>query len=213
MSSTFFRAFSSIALAAFCVACGPEDDDAAFADEVDVPDDAYVDETAYGFDDFDLDGDSELDANEFHEWSESPTFAFYVQRDIAATEVEPDQIGALDREVLVDALYAAWDTNDDNALDSTEWDPATRVMEAFSDTASAWIEFDVDGSRTIELVEVQTRLEDDVVLTGIDADANGQIEDEELNQWFFALFDVDESGAVDRDEWRLAELYFDVPML
>lgn len=39
------------------------------------------------------------------------------------------------------------------------------------------------------------------------------VDDEEMNRWFFALFDADGNGMISREEWRSAEIYFDVPAL
>lgn len=203
-------------LLAILAACGGTEDTEAFAS--DAPEDAGVaapmaDETAYGFDDIDMDGDSELDADEFHEWSEGPIFAFWSPTELIEDPDAVDQIGALDAVVFVDALYSAWDVNEDGALDEAEWDVATRVIESISDTEAAWIEFDVDDNRLIDVDEVHAQVESDAVLAAIDSNENGTVEDDEMNEWFFALFDVDESGAVSREEWRMAELYFDVPIL
>ena len=203
--------------AALVAGGGGEDSEALASDAVDesaVADEtAVLDETAYGYDDLDMDGDSERDADEFHEWSEGPVFAFYMQRELIEDPTAPDQTDPLDTVVLVDALYNVWDVDDDGALDEAEWDAATDVVRGLSDTEAAWVEFDVDGNDIIDVDEVKAQLESDVVLAAIDADESGTIEDQELNEWFFALFDVDENGMVSRDEWRLAEHYFDVPVL
>lgn len=206
-------------LAAGVAACGGEDRSDAMAS--DAPEDAEVapeavatvDEIALRFEDIDMDDDAELDAVEFREWSEGPVFAYYMQREVVEDPTDVDQTGPLDMVVFIDALYGAWDLNADGTLDRTEWDAATRVIESLSDTEAAWVEFDVDENDVIDVEEVHTRLEDDDLLAGIDADEDGVVEDEELNAWFFAAFDIDDSGAVSRDEWRLAEQYFDVPIL
>ncbi len=88
----------------------------------------------YSFEGIDVHTDSALDASEFRRWSESPAFAFYMQREVTVDPSAPAQTGALDREVLIDALYAAWDIDDDQALDRTEWDAATRVIESVRDS-------------------------------------------------------------------------------
>lgn len=174
--------------------------------------DPYLDETAYGFDDFDMDGDSELDANEFHEWAEGPLLTPYMVAETEAAEAI-DKPDALSATVLIDGLFQAWDDNVDGALDRGEWARATTVLESFSMSPDAWLEFDIDGNDVIDLAEVYVPLDEEVVVAAIDADEDGAISDVEMNEWFFDLFDVDESGAIDRDEWRLAELYFDVPTL
>ena len=213
---TGLRALAVGAASLALVACGGEDTpDAEAADVVEAAAETPVDETAYGFDDIDMDGDSELDANEFHEWTETPVFAFYMQTETELVEdpTAPDQTGALDAVVLIDALYSAWDVNDDGALQRAEWDAATDVLNGLNDTEATWIEFDVDGNDLVDVDEVKAQLEDDDILAGIDADQSGTIEEQELNSWFFALFDTDENGRISRDEWRMAEMYFDVPVL
>lgn len=207
------RALGAAALATAVVACGgSEQPEAMASDAVDVPT-ATTDETAYGFDDIDMDGDSELDADEFHEWSETPVFAFYMQTELVEDPTEPEQTGALDAAVLIDALYGAWDVNDDDALDRGEWAAATDVLTGLNDTEATWIEFDVDENGIIDVDEIHAQIEDDEVLAGIDADEDGVVEELELNQWFFALFDTNEDGRVSTDEWRMAEIYLDVPIL
>lgn len=207
------RALGAAALATALVACGgSEQPEAMASDEVDAPA-TVADETAYGFDDIDLDSDSELDADEFREWSETPVFAFYMQTDLVEDPTQPEQTGALDAVVLIDALYDAWDVNDDGALDRGEWAAATDVLTGFNDTEATWIEFDVDGNDIIDVDEVHAQIDDDQVLAGIDADEDGVVEEQELNQWFFALFDADDDGRVSVDEWRMAEIYLDVPIL
>lgn len=194
------------------VACGEPEDARAGAPDAPPAPDAPVDVPAYRFEDIDTNTDSALDANEFRRWSESPAFAFYMQRERTVDPSAPTRTGALDEEVLIDALYAAWDIDDDQALDRTEWDAATRVIETVPDSEAVWIEFDTDGSEAVEVAEVRTQLEDDI-LPGIDADDDGRIDDGEMNRWFFALFDVDDDGTISKEEWRLAEIYFDVPTL
>lgn len=207
------RALGVAALATTLVACdGSEQSEAMASDAVEAPA-PVADETAYGFDDIDLDGDSELDADEFHEWSETPAFAFYMETDLVEDTVDPEQAGALDAVVLIDALYGAWDVNDDDALDRAEWAAATDVLTGLNDTEATWIQFDVDENDIIDVDEVHAQIEDDEILAGIDADADGTVEEQELNQWFFALFDTDDNGRVSTEEWRMAETYLDVPVL
>ena len=205
---------TAMALALVIAGCGgAEDREVTESDVVEEALEDAPDQTAYGFDDIDMDGDSELDADEFHEWAETPVFAFYMQTDLVEDPDEPRQTGALDAVVLVDALFGAWDVNDDDALDETEWEAATRVLSGLNDTEATWIEFDVDGNGVIAVDEVHAQLEDDDILAGIDADEDGVVEEQEMNEWFFTVFDRNEDGRISRDEWRLAEIYLDVPVL
>lgn len=210
-----FGIFLASGLAATAAACGGENGPQAEASNA--PDDAEavaaVDEIALEFEDIDMDDDAELSAIEFRGWSAGPVFSYYMQREVVEDPTDVDQTGPLDPVVFIDALYDAWDINADGALDETEWDAATRVIESLSDTDAAWVEFDIDENGVIDVEEVHTRLEDDDVLAAIDSDEDGNIEEEELNAWFFAAFDLDDDGTVSRDEWRLAEQYFDVPIL
>lgn len=207
------RALGAAALATALVACGgSEQPEAMASDAVDAPE-AMTAETALRFDDIDLDGDSELDADEFREWSETPVFAFYMQTNLVEDPTQPEQTGALDAVVFIDALYDAWDVNNDGALNRGEWAAATDVLTGLNDTEATWIEFNVDGNDIIDVDEVHARMDDDEVLAGIDADEDGVVEEQELNQWFFALFDTDDDGRVSMDEWRMAEIYLDVPFL
>lgn len=214
-----FRIALASMLVASVAACGGEESSEAMAS--DAPEDtedaaeevATPDAVALRFDDIDMDGDAELDAVEFHGWSEGPVFAYYMQTELVEDPDAVDQTGPLDDVVFIDALYNAWDVNADGTLDEAEWDAATRVVESLSGTDAAWVEFDIDENGVIDVDEVHTRLEDDDVLAGIDADEDGIVEDDELNAWFFGVFDVDENDAISRDEWRLAEQYFDVPIL
>ena len=205
---------AALALALTVAGCGGAEDSEAFAsDAVEEALDDAPDQTAYGFDDIDMDGDSELDADEFHEWTETPVFAFYMQTELVEDPDEPRQTGALDAVVLIDALFGAWDVNDDGALDPAEWEAATRVISGLNDTEATWIEFDVDGNEIIDVDEIHAQLEDDRILAGIDADQDGIVEEQEMNEWFFAIFDNNEDGVISRDEWRLAEIYLDIPVL
>ncbi|MDX1647852.1 MAG: hypothetical protein R3304_11965 [Longimicrobiales bacterium] len=216
-SGTRLESISRRAAAAILVlataACGGGEEQDALAGEMDEAVVVDTDQTAYGFDDFDMDGDSELDADEFHEWSETPVFAYYMQTELVEDPSEPAQTGALDAVVLIDALFSAWDVNDDDALDETEFDLASRVLGGFADTEDVWVEFDVDGNQVLAVDEILAQLEDDDVLASIDADEDGVIEEAEMNDWFFAVFDIDQNGAISRDEWRMAEIYLDVPVL
>jgi hypothetical protein len=62
------------------------------------------------------------------------------------------------------------------------------------------------------VVDVQDEWATSLVHLGESADLS-LVARKELNRWFFALFDLDDNGAIDRDEWRLAEHYRNVPLL
>ena len=109
---TVSRAVGLTAVSLALVACGSgEPPEAEAADVVEAAAETSVDETAYGFDDIDMDGDSELDADEFHEWYESPASASEVEPGLAEDPATDDQTGSLDAVVLVDALYEARDVD------------------------------------------------------------------------------------------------------
>ncbi len=193
-------------------ACGGDDVDSELTEELQTPDDPYVDQTAFGFDAMDVDRDRMLTPDEFLVWSEGPEFGFYYER-VVPGDMDTENVGPLDEETLIDLLFAAWDVDDDGSLDEMEWGAAARVLEPISDTTATWLAFNVDPVPGVQPEEVLTRIEGDAALRAIDADQDGEVTEGELNRWFFALFDVDDNGAIDRDEWRLAEHYLDVPLL
>lgn len=193
-------------------ACGGSDE-GDMTGEMQSPDDPYMDQPVYGFDAMDVDRDLMLTPDEFSAWSEGPEFGFYYERVVPDRGEVTENIGPLDDQTLIDLLFAAWDVDDDGSLDEVEWEAAARVLEPISDTTATWLGFDVDPVPGVQPEEVLTRIERDAALQAIDADEDGQITEGELNRWFFALFDLDDNGAIDRDEWRLAEQYFDVPLL
>lgn len=191
-------------------ACGGDDADGELTEELQSPDDPYVEQPGYGFDAMDVDRDRMLTPDEFLVWSEGPEFGFYYERVVPG---DTENVGPLDEETLIDLLFAAWDVDDDGSLDEMEWAAAARVLESISDTTATWLAFDVDPVPGVQPEEVLTRMERDAALQAIDAGQDGEVTEGELNRWFFALFDVDDNGAIDRDEWRLAEQYLDVPLL
>lgn len=122
---------TAAAMAATLTACGgPSDAQANAPDDMETPADAAVDETANVFDDIDLNGDSELDADEFLDGSEGPVFAFYMQREVVQDADTPEQIGSLDDVVLIDALYDAWDI----ARTTTSWPESMPTRTEWSTT-------------------------------------------------------------------------------
>lgn len=138
------------------------------------------------FSEWDLDTDARLSLEEFEAWwdENAPDFGDEDAR----------------REAVSERVHAAWDTDDDDRISEEEWREGTGSRDADTDWGR-WDDWDGDGDSELDLNEVREGLEGANVYDRIDRDDDMILDDEELADWFFDLFDADSDDAIDTTEW------------
>lgn len=139
------------------------------------------------FSEWDLDTDLRLSLEEFEAWwnENRPELG--------------DEEGA-DREAVAERVHATWDTDDDDAVSEQEWREGTGADEDGGDWGT-WTDWDGDGDSELDLNEVREGMEGNNVYDRIDRDQDMVLDDEELADWFFDLFDRNDDDHLDTTEW------------
>lgn len=168
--------------------CAPEETETELGTEMETETTEPTDETLdVDFSEWDLDTDARLSTDEFEAWWNEHGF-----------EIGEGEEGA-DREAVSERVHAAWDTDDDDRVSEQEWREGTGTGEE-GDWGS-WTDWDADGDSGLDLNEVREGMEGNDVYDRIDRDQDMILDDEELADWFFDLFDADADDAIDTTEW------------
>lgn len=180
----------------FLVACGPdagEDDLDAGADvgaeaAEAPPTTRPAEDTPFAT--WDQDQDQLLQREEFGTWAQDEG-------------VFGDMVGAegLDREALNERIYDRWDLDGDDTVTQIEWQTGTEGL--YDADHGTWTDWDVDGNNELDMNELAQAHERLGLWNEIDADADGQIGDRDLSDWFFDLFDANDDDALDPQEWDM----------
>jgi hypothetical protein len=170
-------------------ACGPDagertdlDAEAAEAPPVERP-------IATPFQNWDLDQNQKLERQEFGIW-------------VTEEEGFGDWFGdeGLNREALRESAHSAWDVNDDGVVNEAEWQVG--VAELYGDADyGTWTDWDLDGNAELDLsetAEAETRYG---FYDRIDINQDMVIDQEELGDFFFDLFDTNDDSGLDVTEW------------
>jgi len=181
------------AAAVFLVgACEPEAneydelemDDAPVAEEMAGEDVAYAQ--------WDTDGNRMLSREEFGPW--------YADRRVF-TDWDADDEEGLNRDEFAGGLVGEWDEDDSDRLNETEW--STGAQRVFGDTEyGAFADWDADGDSELDANEVAEGFETHGLYDRVDGDRDALIDDEELADWFFDLFDANDDDELDTTEWE-----------
>ncbi len=142
------------------------------------------------FEDFDNDNSGVIEKNEFHKTFTKNFYDDWNQND------DP----YLDDEDFYMTVYDVWDVDNDMALSYEEW---LRGYDFYYGDfiVTDYESIDIDGDGLIEYEEYEGILDDTDFYVTWDVDASEYLSEEELASGVFHRWDIDNSGAIERDEY------------
>ena len=149
------------------------------------------------FDDFDKDNDGLIDMNEFQE---TFTANYY-------DDWDRDDDPYLDDEDFHTGVYNIWDADDDQLLSEEEWlygfdyYYGNYVITDFDD-------MDVDDDDQISYSEYYDALSETNFYSDWDIDDDKHLSEEELAVGVFSIWDVDNSGLLEPNEYEEFDAYY-----
>jgi Ca2+-binding EF-hand superfamily protein len=185
----------AVAVGLALTACGSDDRTVVVTD----PQDVQLDRSGSGFPSLDADGDSALDRDEIPELADRSAFE----------EWDADADSEVDRDEIAGNAFALWDANSNGAIDVSEWESGAELF--FPDTAQVVPLEDVDGDGDSELDEDEFGEQLDYTALG-ETWSDGVLDEERFKQAYFELYDRDDDGTVDEQEWRRAVARLGAPL-
>jgi hypothetical protein len=179
------------AVTAVFIACGaPPVDDEVYEEEA-----ALAEEQASNapYAQWDADHSDDVDVSEFDAWWEDERDRF---------DWDFDDEDGLTRDEYSRGVHAAWDENGNGNIDETEWRRGSDRVWGVGRYTATWSDWDGDGDSELDLNEVAEGLEREGLYDRVDGDRDGLIDDEELADWFFDIFDADDNDRIDNTEWE-----------
>ena len=169
--------------------------------ERDVDDDLYDDDAAMteergtmvGHARWDADQNTYIDDAEFVAWWSAEGSRF---------DWDLDDERGLTREEYNRGIFELWDENGDGRIDESEWRSGSDRVWGEGRYQTSWTDWDMDGDSELDLNEVQEGLERDGLYDRVDGDRDALIDDEELADWFFDIFDGNDDSRIDTTEWE-----------
>lgn len=140
---------------------------------------------------WDTDGDQALTRDEWGGWYDdnSPYDQWNTDAQEGLTETE-----------LSEGAVSIWDTDDDDELTETEWNEGVGTWYGDQDYG-AFTEWDANGDSVLDANEVAEGFERENLYDTVDRDSDALIDDEELADWWFDIWDVDDDQTIDTTEW------------
>jgi Ca2+-binding EF-hand superfamily protein len=175
------------------VGCGPDtaDDDLDVgAEAAEAPPTTRPASTP--FQSWDADQDQLLQREEFGTWAQDEG-------------VFGDWLGdeGLDREAFNEKLVEMWDSNDDDAITQNEWQMGAENV--YNMEYGSWTDWDLDGDGDLTQEEISAAHERLGFFEQLDADGDSMINDQDLGDWFFGIFDTNDNDALDGTEWDMGQ--------
>ena len=178
------------AVTAMFIACGPPVDDDVYEDEAAMAEEQASDAP---YAQWDADHSDDVDVSEFDAWWQDEHDRF---------DWELDDEEGLNRDEYAQGVYAAWDENGNGRIDETEWRRGSDRVWGVGRYTATWSDWDGDGDSELDLNEVREGFEREGLYDRVDGDRDGLIDDEELADWFFDIFDADDNNRIDTTEWE-----------
>jgi hypothetical protein len=145
---------------------------------------------------WDMDADDALGIEEFRSWWNEQDFF---------DDWRADEDEGITREQFAERLHVEWDTNGDDVVSEVEWQEGTDTWFAGDVEDGAWDDWDGDGDSELDANEVAEGLERNGLYDRVDRDDDAVIDDEELADWFFDIFDDNDDDRIDTTEWDAAK--------
>lgn len=141
------------------------------------------------FEDWDINQDQSLQAEEFSTWARDEN-------------VLGDWVGdeGLDREAFHQRIVDVWDQNDDDIIGESEWQSGVSNLFAEGEYG-AFADWDVDQNAELDLNELAEGMESHGLYARMDGDQDAIIDDTEIGDFFFDIFDVNDDAQLDTTEW------------
>lgn len=175
--------------------CADGYDDEAELDEADVGPETEMAEVEYGFAEWDADQNRYLDENEWTTWD--------ADQDRSAWNTDGEDGLSADEFGVV--TVTVWDRDDDDLVSEDEWNEGTERWFGDDVDYGAWADWDLDGDSELDANEVREGFETNNLYDRVDRDADLIIDDEELADWFFDIFDWNDDDQIDTTEWDWGE--------
>jgi hypothetical protein len=182
-------------LAMFGCADGYDDEAEIDEAEAEVGPEAEMAEAEYGFVEWDADQNRYLDENEWTTWD--------ADRDRSAWNTDGED--GLSAEEFGATTVTLWDRDDDGLVSEDEWTEGTDRWFGDDVDYGVWADWDMDGDSELDANEVREGFETNNLYDRVDGDADAIIDDEELADWFFDVFDLNDDAQIDTTEWDWGE--------
>lgn len=143
------------------------------------------------FKDWDKDNSGEIDKQEFID-----TFTLYYFDD---WDRQDDDF--LDDEDFYQAYYEAMDADDDKGVSEDEFSMAFEYFNR-GEFAGSYQDWDIDDDFILTYEEYQAGLYESTFFSEWDFNGDGQLDDKELATGLFRVFDINDNGLVDKDEYE-----------
>ena len=147
--------------------------------------------TTTAFGEWDMNQDQTLQRDEFTRWSSDEG-------------VFDDWIGdeGFDLEAFRGNVQDAWDIDDDGNITETEWQAGTQALYPDAQVG-AFADWDADGDGNLTEEEMAAADERVDVQGALDANADGMVDEQDLGDFFFEVFDANGDGQLDTTEWEV----------
>lgn len=146
-------------------------------------------EATYAYAEWDVNGDRALSRDEFGTW---------------AAEVGWP---TMDEATFARAAYDLWNVDGDTVVSAQEWEQATRRWYGEAIPFGPWSAWDADGDASLDPEEVASAFARHRLHEPVDRNDDGRLDDVELADWWFSVWDFDDDQAVDSSEWDWGTTY------
>jgi len=147
--------------------------------------------TTTAFGQWDINQDQSLQRDEFNGWSTDEG-------------VFDDWIGdeGFDREAFRENVREAWDVDGDGSITEQEWQAGTQALYPNAQVGT-YVDWDVDGDGALTQEEMAAADERVDIQGQLDANGDGTVDQRDLGDFFFEVFDANDDGQLDTTEWEV----------
>ena len=140
--------------------------------------------------DWDTNADQQINNEEFGGWFQDQN----LYQDWNANGGE-----GLEQEEFSQGIFETWDADDDQGVTEQEWNEGASWFG--EGNYGTWGEWDANGDSVLDANEVAEGLESQNLYDRVDRDSDALIDDEELTDWWFDIWDGNDDQALDTTEW------------